>query len=119
MDGIGKTPLAHKLATLLGATVISLDDHVDKNRGAYVPHIRSQEVTAAIEASSGLVVVVEGVCLRAVAERCWFTINVHIYVRRVSMETGLWHDEEICLAAGVAKFPVNCELPHIGAAKNM
>ena len=34
----------------------------------------------------------------AVAERCGFTINVHIYVRRVSKESGLWHDEDICLA---------------------
>jgi hypothetical protein len=98
MDGIGKTPLAHKLATLLGAAVISLDDYLDRKRGAYVPHIRCQEVTAAIDASSGLLVVVEGVCLRAVAERCGFTTKVHICVRRVSKETGLWHDEEICLA---------------------
>jgi hypothetical protein len=98
MDGIGKTPLAHQLATLLGATVISLDDYLDRDRRAYVPHIRCREVTAAIEACSGLVVIVEGVCLRAVAERCGFTINVHIYVRRVSKESGLWHDEDICLA---------------------
>jgi hypothetical protein len=98
MDGIGKTFLAHQLATLLGATVISLDDYLDRDRRAYVPHIRCREVTAAIEARSGLVVIVEGVCLRAVAERCGFTINVHIYVRRVSKESGLWHDEDICLA---------------------
>jgi len=37
MDGVGKTFLARELATPLGATVISLDDHVDKKRGMYVP----------------------------------------------------------------------------------
>jgi hypothetical protein len=97
MDGVGKTPLAQKLAMLLGATVISLDDHVDKKRGMYVPYVRCQEVTAAIEACSRLVVV-EGVCLRAVAECCAFTIDVHIYVKRVSKGTGLWHDADICFA---------------------
>jgi adenylate kinase family enzyme len=97
MDGVGKTRLAQNLATRLGATVISLDDHVAKKRGMYVPYIRCQEVTAAIEAGSRLVVV-EGVCLRAVAECCAFTIDVHIYVKRVSRDTGLWNDAELCLA---------------------
>jgi hypothetical protein len=97
MDGIGKTWLAGKLAELLGATVISLDKYVDKKQGAYVPHIRCQDVKAAIEASSAPVIV-EGVCLRAVAERCVFTIDVHVYVRRISKNSGLWHDDRICLA---------------------
>jgi hypothetical protein len=97
MDGTGKTHLAGKLAELLGATVISLDGYVDKKQGAYIPYIRCQDVKAAIEANSAPVIV-EGVCLRAVAERCGFTINVHIYVRRVSKDSGLWHDDEICLA---------------------
>jgi dephospho-CoA kinase len=60
MDGIGKTPLARKLAPLLGAQVISLDDYLDKKQGAYIPHIRCNEVTAAIEAASARVIVEGG-----------------------------------------------------------
>jgi hypothetical protein len=96
MNGVGKTCLACELAPLLGGTVISLDDHLDKKRGAYAACIRCHEVTAAIEAINGRIVI-EGICLRAVAERCGFTIDVHIYVRWVSAQFGLWHDAEICL----------------------
>jgi hypothetical protein len=100
VNGVGKSCLARKLAPLLGATVISLDCHVDKNRGAYAPLIRCHEVTAAMEATGGRVVVVDGVSLRAVAERCGFVIDVHIYVKQVSNESGLcmWQDADLCLA---------------------
>jgi uridine kinase len=100
MNGVGKSTLARKLAPLLGATVISLDNHLNKNRGAYVPCIRCQEVTAALRASGKRVVIVDGICLRAVAERCGFAIDVHIYIKQVSKESGLcmWHDADLCLA---------------------
>jgi hypothetical protein len=98
MNGVGKTPLARNLAPLLDATVIPLDNHLDRNRGAYVPCIRCQEVTAALGATGEGVVIVDGVCLRAVAERCGFAIDVHIYVKQVNKETGLWHDADLCLA---------------------
>jgi hypothetical protein len=98
MDGVGKTSLARELAALLGATVISLDDHVERKRGEYVSWIRCQEVTAAMRATGGNVVIVDGVCLRAVAERCGFAVDVHVYVKLVSKDSGLWHDADICLA---------------------
>jgi hypothetical protein len=97
MEGIGKTTLTNNLAVLLGAKAISLDDYVDRNRGMYVPHIRCTEVKAAIVGALPSTVIVEGVCLRAVAQRCGLSVHVHVYVRRLSGR--LWHDAEICCAA--------------------
>ena len=97
MTGVGKTCLAFRLAPLLGAAVIKLDDHVDKGKGEYVPFMRCQEVTAALEAAGERVVIVDGICLRSVAERCGFAIDVHIYVKRLT-KTGSWQDVYICLA---------------------
>src|SRR5437773_2657943 len=94
MNGVGKTPLARDLAALLGATVINLDKYVDERRGGFAPFMRCQEVTAALGATGEGVVIVDGVCLRAVAQRCGFAIDVHIYVKHVSKETGCWHDAD-------------------------
>jgi hypothetical protein len=59
----------------------------------YVSCIRCQEVTATIGRLAGV-----SLLLRAGAERCGFAIDVHIYVKQVSKDTGLWHDADICLA---------------------
>jgi hypothetical protein len=95
-DGVGKTCLGRKLAPLLGAKLISLDEHLDKKRGVYVPHIRCVEVRAAIEASASPILL-EGTCLRGVADRCGITVHLHVYVRRLSANSLLWHEEDICL----------------------
>jgi hypothetical protein len=96
MNGAGKTCLAGELAPLLGAKVISLDDYLNKKRGAYVPHIRCEEVSAAVEAATPPILI-EGTCLRAVAERCGIIVRLHVYVRRLSANSLLWHEEDVCL----------------------
>ena len=42
--------------------------------------------------------IVEGVCLRAVADRCGIPIHLHVYVRSISHNSGLWNDEDVGLA---------------------
>lgn len=96
MDGVGKTFLVGKLAPLLGAKVISLDDYLDKQSGAYAPYIRCEEVRTAVEASTSLILI-EGTRLRAVAERCGITVHLHVYVRRLSANSLIWHEDDICL----------------------
>jgi hypothetical protein len=96
MLGAGKTCLVGKLYPLLGAKVISLDDYVDKQRGTYVPHIRCQEVRTTVEAAISPILI-EGTCLRAVSERCGITIHIHVYVRRLSANSLIWHEDDICL----------------------
>jgi len=82
---------------LLGAAVIKLDDHLDKGKGEYVPFMRCQEVTAALEAAGERVVIVDGICLSSGRERCGFAIDVHKYVKRLT-KTGSWQDVHTCLA---------------------
>jgi hypothetical protein len=77
MDGIGKTPLARELAGLLNATLISLDDYLDQNQKAYAAHIRCADIRKALERAKSPILI-EGVCLRAVAERCSFRIHLHV-----------------------------------------
>ena len=97
LDGIGKSTLARAMAKRLGGSVISLDDHLNKKQDRYVQHIRYKEVSAAIMASVSPTLI-EGVCLLAVAERCDFDVDVLVYVRRLSRNSGIWHDQEWCLA---------------------
>lgn len=96
MNGSGKTHLVGKLAPLLGAKVISLDHYLNKEQGSYVQHIRCEEVRAAVEASASPILI-EGTCLRAVADRCGIIVRDHVYVRRLSANSLLWHEEDICL----------------------
>jgi ABC-type cobalamin/Fe3+-siderophores transport system ATPase subunit len=66
MDGVGKSTLADKLAPLLYATVIHLDTHLEKEPNGFVPFIRCQDVTAAMEAAPDRVVIVDGyACVRS------------------------------------------------------
>lgn len=97
MDGVGKSTLAREMAKRVGGSVISLDDHLLKKQNGYVLHIRCDELKAAISVSRALVLI-EGVCLLAVARRCGFDVDVLVYVRRLSQNSGIWHNEELCMA---------------------
>jgi len=95
MAGVGKTTVGKELARRLNARLISLDDYVEKKRGTYVPHLRCDEIRELLE-NSGSSIVIEGVCLRSVAERCRVDIQLYIYVRRIN-KYGRWDDEDVCL----------------------
>jgi hypothetical protein len=96
MDGVGKTTLAKQLKGALGATLVSLDEYLDRKKGAFARHIRCDDVNAILAARRQWAIV-EGVCLREVAARCDFACDVHLYVRRISQSTGIWHDDDIAL----------------------
>ena len=96
IDGAGKTHLVAKpLAELILAKVVSLDRHLIKKRGGFIPFLRCQSIRAAIEVSDQNVIV-EGVCLLAAAARCGFRIDIHVYVKRLEKD-GRWADEDLCL----------------------
>jgi uridine kinase len=100
MDGAGKSSLAHDLGARLGAKVVSVDDFWVDRELPYVAHIACQKLEEEMLSSS--VAIVEGVCLRAVAERCGIAIDFHVYVRVLSHPFRFWHDQEVCLS----EFPV-------------
>lgn len=91
VDGIGKTTLAKLLGEKLHVPTILLDDHLNKNCKYYVDAL-NQDVAVQI-AQLNNVVVIEGVCLLAVAERFGFEINTHIYLKRIHL--GMWADGNI------------------------
>jgi hypothetical protein len=97
MDGVGKSTLAREMAKRLGGSVISLDDHLVKKQNGYILHIRCNELKAVILASRSPILI-EGVCLLAVAHRCALDVDALIYVRRLSHNSGIWHDQELCIA---------------------
>jgi hypothetical protein len=95
MDGVGKTTAGRELARRLDAQLVSLDDYLEKKRGAYLPHLQCDDIRALI-GRLDLPIIIEGVCLRAAAERCGIKIDLHIYVRRIN-QYGRWNDQAICL----------------------
>jgi hypothetical protein len=97
MDGIGKSTLANDVARRIDAKLISLDNYLDRKMGAYVAYLRCAELKVALMEESRMIIV-EGVCLRAAAERCGFHVDAHIYALRLD-KYGIWDDERICLAA--------------------
>ncbi len=93
-DGVGKTTLANALRRLIGGTVISVDDYVAENQGAYVPSLRALELRAALERACAPRIV-EGVCLVNVLEKAGHDPDILIYIRQVTTD-GFWHDQDTC-----------------------
>lgn len=82
INGVGKTHLARKLADGFSVTRLKIDDFLIGNGEPYVSQIRYdalQEKTA----KSSRPIVIDGVCLLEVAERCHFKLAAHIYVRLI------------------------------------
>ena len=99
MDGAGKTWLAKHLATIVEANIIHLDPFLKPLQGSYVDYINCEQVNLKLDEliNQESLIIVEGICLRQVAKRCSFNIDSHIYVRRISKNSGLWSDEDICM----------------------
>jgi hypothetical protein len=94
VDGSGKTPLALGLAERMRASVVSMDDFLNRNRNSYARNLRRHQLRHAIGMRLGLIIV-EGVCVRAVLERLHLTAFRHIYVKAMT-EQGTWSDESDC-----------------------
>lgn len=92
-DGVGKSELAERLSELLDVKLVSLDRYLEQHRDRYVAYLKVNELADEIREVRGLVII-EGVCLLAAAERMGMQLNELVYVKR--MRHGLWVDEEIC-----------------------
>lgn len=94
IDGSGKSTLATALSEGLVCSHINLDDHIDKNLGQYVNYVHYPVVQEMIKAAK-LSIIIEGVCLLAIAERLQLNLDALIYVKRIS-SYGSWRDEDDC-----------------------
>ena len=94
MDGAGKSTLAKDLSCQLGYAHINLDDYLEKNRGQFVEYVEYDQVKGEIDKAKKPVII-EGVCLLAVIENLSDSLDILIYVKRVS-DYGMWYDKEDC-----------------------
>lgn len=81
----GKSTLAKEIAGLLHIPLIHLDDFLVRGEGGFIEFIKYSELSAALNARP---VIVEGVCLLAVAKRLGMAPDVHIYVEDLSGSRG-------------------------------
>lgn len=92
--GSGKTVLSRCLSRDLAIPVVSLDQFVAVHGGSltYPSRIARSRLCQALRGyGSKGPVLVEGICLRAVARRLPFKLTMTVYVKRVS-GSGLWYD---------------------------
>lgn len=94
-DGAGKTSLGRQITDSFSGTLVSFDDYLDENKGGYVPNMRIEEIKNKIINSSPPIVM-EGVCLLAIAELIGIDIDALIYVKKINSH-GFWADEEECI----------------------
>ncbi len=81
INGSGKTSLAKKLASKLDASRLSLDDFIQNGDEEYSERINRYGVKKAIQNSNDSPLIVEGICLLAIAEQCDFSLDRHIYIK--------------------------------------
>ena len=96
IDGAGKSTLGRSIGLETGASVVHLDDFLEKGQGTFLNALRYSEIARALDSSRPAIV--EGVCVLEVLAGLNRTPDVLIYVRR--MHRGLWNDEHELDVAG-------------------
>lgn len=93
--GSGKTRLADALATDVGASVVHLDQYVtgEDESLPYSDRLDYSRIQTAIDraAADSSLLIIEGICLREVLRRSKTSVDLFVYVKRLS-ENALWHD---------------------------
>lgn len=91
-NGSGKTTLAKEMAGVLGANVVSLDDHLLENGAIYWNQIDYEVLRSKILAA-GPRAIVEGVCILKVLGKIDIAHDYHIFIRLYSGILG-WEYEQ-------------------------
>lgn len=115
--GSGKSHLADALASDLNAFVVHTDSFVmgEDETLDYLKRLDVARIAAAtaLAVTTHPLIIVEGICLRAVLRCANLSPTMFIYVKRIA-ENGLWHDGWH-LDDFEARDPIaeNCEEPHL------
>jgi hypothetical protein len=86
----GKTTLAGALSDQLKLPVISADDYVTKNQGAFFEYLKLEELAAALRLHERCIF--EGVCCLQILQAVGVHANVLVYVKRMAIWG--WADED-------------------------
>jgi adenylate kinase family enzyme len=92
-DGSGKSFLASRIAEYFKFQHIKVDDYIEKNKGAYVDCIKTNELKPIIKLllSKGVGVTVDGVCVNKVMDMLSMPAGIKIYVKKVT-HNWYWHE---------------------------
>lgn len=94
VDGAGKSSLAKVLSETLSIAAINVDDFLEKDKGNYVAYIDRKRLSNEVKhAEDGFVI--EGVCLLDVLAEVNITLDLLIYIKRMS-EHDQWRDQDEC-----------------------
>ena len=95
-DGVGKSPLARHLASLLDGTHICVDDYLHKHKGSYLDALNWGALEANIVAAIQLqkAVIIEGLCLLEVLTRVDIDPEYKVYMQVYSPDRRFVDDEE-------------------------
>lgn len=92
-DGSGKSTLADVITEKLRLIHINLDDYLEKKRGSFLEYIKYDLLKKVIEDANSPIII-EGVCVLAIAKTLQVKYDLHIYVKRMSHH-GFWNDSEL------------------------
>ena len=92
--GSGKTTLAKWLATELQGNHIEVDRFLVIDQKAYVEHVDCHALADRIAASSRPIIV-EGVCLLTVADKCGLKFDITVYLKEINNHGHWIYQEEV------------------------
>jgi hypothetical protein len=90
----GKTSLAEKLAHELHALLVHTDEYCTPvgDPLSYACSVEISHLAQVLRNPESLqLVIVEGICLRDVMDKCGVNPEIYVYIKRVS-SNGIWHD---------------------------
>jgi shikimate kinase len=88
--GSGKSTLSKALALQLGASLIEIDQYLNRHQGAYVAHLDLKAIAEQVDAE--VPSILEGICMRQVVAAAGLRPDVYVYIKR--MARWGWADED-------------------------
>jgi hypothetical protein len=109
----GKTSIAKRLGRELPAMVVHTDEYCTPV-GNPLSYAKSVDVSKLAQVLRNLeplqLVIVEGICLRDVMDKCGVNPEIYVYIKKVA-SNGIWHDSFYFDAYNVESNPCESE-PH-------
>lgn len=81
----GKTGLAHEMARELGGTPVDADDYLDRNTGAFLGALRTDDLRRALERAAPPVLF-SSLCAQQVLEKLGLSAEIIIWVEQASRQ---------------------------------